>query len=268
MKRIIFKTAAIVLILAGVIACKKEKEETSSLQGTKWKLAGYVDAATGNRIDAEPANCERCYTLTFDTETTASGYSVLNQISVSLVSEKIFSVRTLVEDSMNGNVGLFYEAISLVNSYVIESTELKFFYNGTNKYLSFKPLSAITNLSEVPIVDFSLPAPSCNWQYSRLKPDSVYHIYSEDIFSSYISCQENDAPAIDFTIHSLLVVWEQRFPGLVSSRRLIQTAPKEYLLHIDITSDMTADEQSFTIAILTQKLPLDAKVTLNKEYHY
>ncbi|MDR0667564.1 MAG: hypothetical protein LBF90_02975 [Prevotellaceae bacterium] len=137
MKTNIFKTIAILLIVAGVMACKKEKENNSSLQGSKWKLAGYVDAATGNRIDAEPADCERCYTLIFDTEMTASGYSVINQISVSLVSEKMFSVTTAVEDSMNGNVKLFYEAIETVDSYKYENAELKFFYNNKQNYLLY-----------------------------------------------------------------------------------------------------------------------------------
>ncbi|MDR2362304.1 MAG: hypothetical protein LBD91_06195 [Prevotellaceae bacterium] len=138
MKRIIVKTAAIMLILAVVIACGKEKENKSSLQGTKWKLSGYVDVSTGNMIDAEPANCERCYTLTFDTETTASGYSVFNLISVSLVSETIFSVDTEMDDSLNGNVTLFYKAIETVDSYKYEDAELKFFYNNKQNYLLYK----------------------------------------------------------------------------------------------------------------------------------
>ncbi|MDR0667998.1 MAG: hypothetical protein LBF90_05205 [Prevotellaceae bacterium] len=138
MKKNIFKTIAILLIVAGVISsCKKEKENNSSLQGTKWKLAGYVDAATGNRVDAEPADCERCYTLIFKTETSAWGYTVLNQISVSLVSEKMFSIDTKVDDSMSGNVVLFYEAIKTTDSYKHENAELKFFYNNKQNYLLF-----------------------------------------------------------------------------------------------------------------------------------
>jgi hypothetical protein len=73
------KTIAILLILAGVVACgKEENNEINTLKGTKWKLAGIVDA-TGKLTELEPKDCEQCYTLEFDTDSTAWLQSVSNE---------------------------------------------------------------------------------------------------------------------------------------------------------------------------------------------
>jgi hypothetical protein len=74
----------------------------------------------------------------FDTDTTATGYSVMNIIHLSLNPTVHFGVATMVDDAMNGNVALFYETIQQVESYSFEKNELKFFYNGEQNYLLYK----------------------------------------------------------------------------------------------------------------------------------
>jgi hypothetical protein len=116
---------------------------------------------------------------------------------------------------------------------------------------------------EILFTEYSLAGTSCQWSNFHYD-DKAIVINSNAELEEYISCQENDMPAINFTTLSLLVFLEQSYPGLVISKRLIQTAPKKYLLHIDITNNMTAVSLPWSIAIITQKLPFDAEVTLKK----
>ena len=50
--------------------------ESIPLKGTKWKLAGIVDKETGTLKVLEPKECEECFTLTFDTDYTATVRSI------------------------------------------------------------------------------------------------------------------------------------------------------------------------------------------------
>jgi hypothetical protein len=54
------------------------------LEGTDWKLAGIVDASTGDVRELEPKDCATCYTLSFDTDSTAEGKVIVNTINISL----------------------------------------------------------------------------------------------------------------------------------------------------------------------------------------
>lgn len=126
-------------------SCKPEEvdepekpDDTVHLTGTSWKLAGYVDTETETFIAAEPADCETCYTLTFENDSVARGYVVINRFGVLLKPTLIMGLETLVYDAMNGNVALLYEAMDILESYSHEGDEFKFFYNDGTKYLLFK----------------------------------------------------------------------------------------------------------------------------------
>jgi hypothetical protein len=122
--------------------------------------------------------------------------------------------------------------------------------------------------TEVEIVDFSLQGTSCNWQNERLKQDSVYVIKSEDILSSYLTCQEENVPDIAFETYSLLVARGVSTSGIVRiTEQLMQTAPKEYLLTVDVIQNAATVVQGWTIAVLAPQLPSDAIITLHTEYH-
>ncbi|MDR2406724.1 MAG: hypothetical protein LBE13_01215 [Bacteroidales bacterium] len=116
------------------------QDTTIALAGTSWKLVGYVNIQESTMIEAEPKDCERCYTLVFDTDSTARGYSVINIIDLSLKPRLVMGTATMADDSMNGNITLYYEVMKTIQSYSIEYDTLKFYYNNNNNYLLFKSL--------------------------------------------------------------------------------------------------------------------------------
>jgi len=118
---------------------------SQSLKGTKWKLEGIVDTKT-RRVKQlfEPNDCPECYTLIFDTDTTACGRSIINY-SVKLISlnpVRIFCGLSMMEcnddDIMSFN--LFCETLNLVRSYEHNENELIFYYNNNQNYLLYKQI--------------------------------------------------------------------------------------------------------------------------------
>jgi hypothetical protein len=122
----------------------EEENDTIStnydLVGTKWQLEGFVNNTIHKTamIEAEP-KCDNCYTLVFDTDSTARGHSVMNIIGLSLKPVLSMWVATMADDTpTGGTVEIFYEAIKSVKSYRIENDDLKIFYNNNNNYLLYK----------------------------------------------------------------------------------------------------------------------------------
>jgi hypothetical protein len=109
-----------------------------ALAGTKWKLVGYVSLQDQKLIEAEPKDCEECYTLTFETDTTGKAISVSNLLSFNLLSNSWRG--TLIGDQHIGNAKLFYNAIEIINLYSVENDTLKLYYNNRCNYLLFKSL--------------------------------------------------------------------------------------------------------------------------------
>jgi hypothetical protein len=145
MKKISLLTIFVLLMIAAVSSCGKDGKNCScggdskpiALKGTKWKLAGIMDTETCKLKELEPKDCERCYTLEFNTDSTAQGQSVLNEIGADLTQETIF-VMTEIYDNHNGNVQLFYDAIGTITSCSVTETELKFCCNEGESYLLFR----------------------------------------------------------------------------------------------------------------------------------
>ena len=107
------------------------------LNGTKWKLAGIADVETNTLTELEPQECKKCYTITFDTDTTASGYTACNEIYITLNIDSIQIVGT----KMYCGDTTYYVAIRSVTSYIVMDGELKFFYNNGKNYLLYKPIN-------------------------------------------------------------------------------------------------------------------------------
>jgi hypothetical protein len=111
----------------------------TGLKGSQWKLAGYADTQTDEMIAAEPADCEHCYTFTFDTDYSGFGYSIINQMFYLIYPRTMVCVTTLVDDEDNGNAKLFYEAIQKMSYFgYLGGDEIKFFYNDGKNYLLYK----------------------------------------------------------------------------------------------------------------------------------
>ena len=114
------------------------------LEGTQWKLAGIFNTQTGILKVLEPIDCERCYTLTFDTDSTATGTSAGNILWVDLSANRTATKDCIISiETMMGEIGdglLFWEAVSLVTThYSYDGKNLKFFYtkNGVEYYLKY-----------------------------------------------------------------------------------------------------------------------------------
>jgi hypothetical protein len=125
--------------ISGDSTLQTTQDTTIALAGTKWKLAGFVNIQDSTMIEAEPKDCERCYTLVFDTDSTAKGYSILNETMLTLKPKLLYGTTTEIDDSENGNVSLLYNALEILESYTVGNDTLKFFYNNNNNYLLYKP---------------------------------------------------------------------------------------------------------------------------------
>jgi hypothetical protein len=120
--------------------CDNEKEnEIVSLKGTKWKLAGIVDVQTGELKELEPKDCEECYTLEFDTDSTALLQSVSNE-GRAYINRNPPYLSTSTERGEGGDGNIFVNSLYFITSYKREGNELKFFYqkDGENLYLLYK----------------------------------------------------------------------------------------------------------------------------------
>lgn len=138
-------TIAGLLMLAGVVSCGEDNDNCScgesntpiALAGTRWKLAGIVDVKTCKLRELEPKDCETCYTLEFNTDSTATGKSVANITRLYLLPEPLMGIATMVYDEEVGNVRLYYDAMKTISSCVGTKSELKLCDNERNNYLLF-----------------------------------------------------------------------------------------------------------------------------------
>jgi hypothetical protein len=132
-----------VLALGMVVGCSKDEglQEKPELTGTQWKLSALVNVQTGGLIEPEPKACDKCYTLAFDSDSTATGQSVLNRLHFSVTPSNIeMYMMTEMWDGENNNVALFYDALLTIDAYEYNNRELKIYYDNRSKYLSYKRL--------------------------------------------------------------------------------------------------------------------------------
>ncbi|MDR1346249.1 MAG: hypothetical protein LBK03_06070 [Bacteroidales bacterium] len=151
MKKLIVRSSSLLLLLTLLVVtfmaaeCKKPVDnppQSIQLQGTQWKLEGIVNVQTGEMQVLEPVDCEQCYTLEFDTDTTASGKSTTNIFLLNLNMPPYLGIGTEVCEMGDGY--LFTNILCFITSYEhdSENAKLKFFYQREEKnyYLIFKML--------------------------------------------------------------------------------------------------------------------------------
>jgi len=135
-KKIITFTVFLLILVVGFYSC--EKPSKTGLKDTKWKLEGIMNVQTGDLKKLEPKDCEECYTFTFNTNTTARGYTVLNEMFISDLNP--FSIwGTKIGEE--GDAGICYDALVSVKSYTFYKCELKLFYDNNSKYLLYKQVN-------------------------------------------------------------------------------------------------------------------------------
>jgi hypothetical protein len=107
-----------------------------SLVGTQWKLFGVFNVQSNSLKVLNPVDCEECYALNFDTDSTATGKSSTNLVWVDL-SRKEKPIGIATETGERGDGYLFCDAVETVTSYSCNGNELKFFYNEDKYYLLY-----------------------------------------------------------------------------------------------------------------------------------
>lgn len=121
----------------------------------------------------------------------------------------------------------------------------------------------------VDVSDFNLTETACNWSWQTIKEDTVYVINSTEELYGYISCQNDNVPAIDFEKYSLLLTKGGTTSGVHKiDRNLQQTSIDEYKLTVDITLEMTTVAQGWMIAVLTPKILSSTTIELDVKQHY
>jgi hypothetical protein len=136
----ILKCILFCMLLAGVSCLDDVPGGIIPLEGTKWKLAGSVTIETGKLKEFEPKTCVECFTLTFDTDSTASGISVYNDLKIRLLPKPIITFMTEVGDNHIGDTQSYYDAWLAMTSYKVVDNDLWLLFNDNTEYLLFKQL--------------------------------------------------------------------------------------------------------------------------------
>ncbi|MDR2653209.1 MAG: hypothetical protein LBC68_13025 [Prevotellaceae bacterium] len=148
MKKILLKTTAIMLILAGMISCEKKdnNEPPIKLARTHWELEGIVNVETGELIELELEYPEYtgCSVLHFDTDSTAYGCNATDDIYLHLSPHQVYIVIENEDDFYTGDMQLFYDTIKTIISYTVTKdelpvtkNELKLYCNEGKNYLLY-----------------------------------------------------------------------------------------------------------------------------------
>lgn len=119
-------------------SCKKETAIPAGLLHT-WKLEGMQTAETpGSLKKLEPADCDKCYTLTFKSNGTFSGKSAINILQGRFsVKEKNIHFPT-IGGTLVGEIGdpvFFTDHLKKVFRYEMTGSKLKLFYSSSEYYL-------------------------------------------------------------------------------------------------------------------------------------
>lgn len=130
------------MIIILCLSCQNKDDVTDApLKGTKWKLVGFVAAATGKVKEAEPAS-EKCYLLTFNENGIFTGVSSTNQLMGTYVLDNEASGihitnigGTEINELFDGK--LYVERLAAIQSFAITKNSLKLYYNVQKDYLLF-----------------------------------------------------------------------------------------------------------------------------------
>ena len=117
---------------------KTDKDATPNLIGTRWKLESAVSTITGeSKVLEGTKDCEKCYTLMFETNTEACGTSIFFKVCVDLSDFKrhmgLNDFLEIPEDS-----SLFRHVLARITAYSATSNKLIIFSDEARSYLIFK----------------------------------------------------------------------------------------------------------------------------------
>ena len=137
------------LLVAVCWSCQKndngqtKMNESTSLQGTQWKLISFVDTETGVSKEAESKD-KRSYTLRFNDDNTLGGFSSTNELDGSYEPDYstndiniTIGQRTFINELLDGNK--YVDLLNNIQSFSLEKNELRLYYADKKNYLLFKP---------------------------------------------------------------------------------------------------------------------------------
>ena len=138
----------VVVTLFAVIGCdKSETPQKETLRGSKWKLVGIGSLDNIALQELEPKDCEKCYTLTFDTNNTFQTFSSTNNLQgiyKANYSTKEMQITdfggTKMGEIGDGNLYWNHDVWHTVQTFSLQKKELRLYYNGNRNYLLFKAL--------------------------------------------------------------------------------------------------------------------------------
>ena len=143
-------------------SCQKPMEEPTepeieppkfippNLKGTAWKLEGIADTVTNTLTVLEPKECEWCYTFKFDTDTTAHGISVINEVLIRGLNPIYYYGADWGEI---GDAGIYRNAFryGLIKSFTADNDELRLFFDDIDnkrKYFLYKQTTHNINMPD------------------------------------------------------------------------------------------------------------------------
>jgi hypothetical protein len=117
-------------------------DSAATFSNTSWKLAGFMNVAAGTLTEAEPKDCEECFTLSFETDSTFTGKSSTNE----LYGEYALDYQTSTIQIINlGGTKIgetpdgykYMDSLRAIHSFSITETALKLYYNNGKEYLLY-----------------------------------------------------------------------------------------------------------------------------------
>jgi len=151
MKKKILTLVIFLSVLAGSFSACKEKidNDITFLEGSSWKLVGIVDSQTSVLTEFEPKDCNECYIIVFDTDSTFSGQTTSNIFWGDY--EIDYNTHTLRFANMIGTeVGeygdgyKYGEILNKIHAFKVSSTTyprmLHLYYNDGKNYLKYKEI--------------------------------------------------------------------------------------------------------------------------------
>ena len=140
-----FKTSIVTQDTTLYAKWKENSLQETNLQGTKWKLTGIVDVQTGNLTELEPKDCNECYTLMFDTDSTFLTFSSVNELGGGYIADyETYSFQIIyfggTKIGENGGGQLYVDPFDTmtIQAFSLKENELKLYYDSKKKYLLFK----------------------------------------------------------------------------------------------------------------------------------
>jgi hypothetical protein len=97
------------------------------LAGTKWKLQGILNAKTDSLKILDPADCARCYTMEFDTDSTAHGFCTVNLLNTFLSRNGAARIVVTTEAlDTREDPTMFEDILPTIKLYLHEGNDLQF----------------------------------------------------------------------------------------------------------------------------------------------